>query len=175
MGICPEGGREVARRGTFLGECIERLRRVPFNTDGTLVEVVDVPTVFMRDPFLCLKKAKKGPHVDHREKVQPIEVEKGTRSRLLSSEGSGGQSILERRNKPTPRLRLLPRGRRYMLLAHTYSFLVLLLRLAKTFCWLLKAREGSNALAPEVGVLLEDSNTPALEANTPVIGTETSF
>lgn len=97
------------------------------------MEVVNVPTIFMRDPFLRLKRGKKGPPLDQRVKVQPVKVEKGSRRRLLLSRGSEGQSLLEKGNKLTARLRLLPRGQWYMSLRDIYSFLVPFLRLAKRF------------------------------------------
>lgn len=65
----------------FWVKCIERLRCFAFNTDGILVEVVE-PTIFMRDPFLHLKRGKKGPTVDEREQGPP-RSRRGTRMRLL--------------------------------------------------------------------------------------------
>lgn len=54
---------------------LERLHCFAFNIVGTLVEVVDVPTIYMRGPFLPLKRRKKGPAIDQREKLQPQPTE----------------------------------------------------------------------------------------------------
>lgn len=50
----------------FWAKCIERLHHFAFNTDGTKVEVVLWPTIYIRDPFLRPKR-KKGPTMDPKE------------------------------------------------------------------------------------------------------------
>lgn len=47
-------------------KCIERLCRFAFNTDGTEVEVVPASAIYMRNPFLRLRR-KKGPTTDPKE------------------------------------------------------------------------------------------------------------
>lgn len=101
----------------FKEKCIKHLRRFTFNTNGIPLEVVDALTIYIRDPLLRLKRGKKGPSIDQKEdKAQPSQLRstRGTKRRLLSLRGSGGQPFLKRGSKPTPRLFLLPRGQRYM-------------------------------------------------------------
>lgn len=88
-----------------------------FNTDKTPLEVVAVPTIFMGDPFLSLKRKKMGPIIDlkeeRRERALPqvAKVEEGMRRRreLPSLGRKGGQTPLER-GAVQPRLYPIPKN-----------------------------------------------------------------
>lgn len=68
MAICREGKHEEAPDGVHFWErCIECLNLFAFNTDRTLMKVVHVPNIFMRAPFMRLKRRKPGPTVDLKE------------------------------------------------------------------------------------------------------------
>lgn len=51
----------------FWDQCIKRLHWFAHNSDNSPLEVILVPTIFMRDPHMRLKRKKLGPAVDLRE------------------------------------------------------------------------------------------------------------
>lgn len=60
FGHLPGGWREVARGVLFWQRCVECLLHFTHNTYNSLVEVSCIPTIFMTDPHMQLKRKRLG-------------------------------------------------------------------------------------------------------------------
>lgn len=98
MAILGEGRCEVPSSVLFSERCIEHLFHFAFNTDKTIVGMVDAPIVFVKDPFIRLKRKKLGPMADLREGTEGKGSLRGCEG-LGRGRGGGRDSARQKRKE----------------------------------------------------------------------------
>lgn len=125
------------------------------------MEVV-ASVIYMKDPFLCLKRGNKGPIAnlkeDQREKaqLQATEAKEGEQEEGPLVRKERKEATPRKRSKPTMTLRLVPKGQRYASSTNACSFLSSLGACAKTGFAFYKG-EGLSTPVPEPAFLSQRS------------------
>lgn len=89
----------------FWERCIERLRCFAHNTDKSPVEVISVPTIFMRDPHMRLKRKRLGPATDLRDGRRERAMGRATEAEERDEEDEESPLVRKGKSTATPRKR----------------------------------------------------------------------